>query len=177
MQESPSLQPLLGPLSSSSSSHLPPSSSPPALHPLRLSVKFLTFVCDCVQVLLVWWRPNHRLVGPSSLLDLQIPPAATLSLRWSGVHLLSVWASAFSAHTRTPHYATSSSREQTKWNPSCVRQMDFLRLKKCLGLTGVTTCFGWRESVNDCCAFYELHLRVIQLRPSLCTEHVEQFTN
>lgn len=118
------------------SSHLPPSSSPPVLHPLRSSVKFLTFVtktrdCECV------WEfcardggQCQRLVGSSSLLDLLIHPPVTLSLCWSGVHLLSVCASAFPTHTRTPHYATSSSRVQTKWNTSCVRQMDFLSLKK-----------------------------------------------
>lgn len=72
----------------------------------------------------------QRLVGSSSLLDLLFPPAVTLSLSWSGVHLLSVCASAFPTHTRTPRYATSSSRVQTKWNTSCVRQMDFLSLKK-----------------------------------------------
>lgn len=69
----------------------------------------------------------QRLVRSSSLLDLPFPPPVTLSLRWSGVHLLSVCASAFPTHTRTSHYATSSSRVQTKWNTSCVRQMDFLR--------------------------------------------------
>lgn len=73
---------------------------------------------------------QKKFVGSSSLLDLQFPPPVTLSLRWSGVHLLSVCASAFPTHTRTSHYATSSSRVQTKWNTSCIRQMDFLSLKK-----------------------------------------------
>lgn len=68
----------------------------------------------------------HRLVGSSSLLDLLFPPPVTLLLRWSGVHLLSVLASAFPTHTRTSHYATSSERVQTKLNTSSVRQMNFL---------------------------------------------------
>ena len=74
--------------------------------------------------------PCQRLVGSSSLLDLPFPPPVALSPHWSGVHLLSVCASAFPTHTRTSHYATSSRRVQTKWNTSCVRQMDFLSLRK-----------------------------------------------
>lgn len=59
-QESPSLQLLLFLLS-----HLPPSSSPPVLHPLRSSVKFLTFATktrdwEVAQVAHVRWRTDAR---------------------------------------------------------------------------------------------------------------------
>lgn len=113
------------------SSHFPPSSSPPVLRPMRLSVKLLTFVsktriasvyrlctCDGSQC--------QRLVGSSGLLDLLFSPASrsVAALKWG--HLLSDSASAFPTHTRTSHYATSSLRVQTKWNASCIRQMDSL---------------------------------------------------
>ena len=112
-------------------SHFPPSSSPPVLHPLRSSVKLLTCpqdkelqVCiDCVRAMAAYARDSW---GLRACWTSYFPPTShpVAALKWG--HLLSDSASAFPTHTRTSHYATSSSRVQTKWNASCIRQMDSL---------------------------------------------------
>lgn len=95
------------------SSHFPPSSTPPVLHSLRLSAKFLTFVtktrdCECARMVYVWWRPWPQTCGVFEPAGPPLSPTSHPLVRWSGVHLLSVCTPAFPTHTRTSHYATSS---------------------------------------------------------------------
>lgn len=95
------------------SSHFPPSSTPPVLHSLRLSAKFLTFVtktrdCECARMVYVWWRPWPQTCGVFEPAGPPLSPTSHPLVHWSGVHLLSVCTPAFPTHTRTPHYATSS---------------------------------------------------------------------
>lgn len=93
MQASPSLELplLLLPLPSFLLSLLPspPSSSPPALHPLRSSVRFLAFVskerdCDCVRVVYVRLRPMPETCGVFKPAGPPISPTShpVAALKW-----------------------------------------------------------------------------------------------
>lgn len=71
------------------SSHLPPSSSPPVPHPLRSSVKFLTFVtktrdCECAWVGYVRWRPMPYTCGVLNPAGPPISPTShpVAALKW-----------------------------------------------------------------------------------------------